>query len=103
MSSIKYVLKEFINSPKFFILFMINVSIGLTGFIVLESFKISFNENLEKRSKNILGSDLSVEGRFKLDTKKIEEIKKILKSDIFVTKLSLFSMVKTKKIVGLFI
>ena len=78
-------------------MFLINVSIGLTGFIVLESFKITFNENLNERSKNILGADISVEGRFKLNDQKILEIKKLLKAEKVVTKLSLFSMVKTTK------
>lgn len=58
---IKLAYKEIRNNSRFSIFFVINLTLGLVGFIALDSFKISIQEHLERNSKKILTADLSVQ------------------------------------------
>ena len=57
---IKLALKEIRNNSRFSLFFIINLTLGLIGFIALDSFKASIHQHLEQNSKNILTADLSV-------------------------------------------
>jgi putative ABC transport system permease protein len=70
------------------------MAIGLCGFIVLESFKTSFNSSLERRSKNILGADVSVGGRLAMSEKKRQEVAKFLQAKEYVFVRNHFSMIR---------
>ncbi len=53
-------LKEIRNNARFSLFFILNLSLGLIGFIALDSFKTSIQQHLENNSKAILTADLSV-------------------------------------------
>ena len=57
---IKLALKEIRNNFHFSLFFIINLTLGLIGFIALDSFKTSIHHHLEQNSKNILTADISV-------------------------------------------
>ena len=57
---IRMALKEIRNNSRFSLFFVINLTLGLVGFIALDSFKTSIHRHLEQNSKNILTADLSV-------------------------------------------
>jgi putative ABC transport system permease protein len=58
--------KEITNNYKFSLFFVLNLSIGLIGFIALDSFKHSIDQHLENNSKAILTADVQISSRFPL-------------------------------------
>lgn len=58
--------KEITNNYKFSMFFVLNLSIGLIGFIALDSFKHSIDQHLENNSKSILTADVQISSRFPL-------------------------------------
>ena len=63
---IQLAIKEISNNYKFSIFFILNLSIGLIGFIALDSFKNSIDQHLDNNSKSILTSDVQISSRFPL-------------------------------------
>ncbi|MES2662425.1 MAG: FtsX-like permease family protein [Pseudomonadota bacterium] len=59
----RYMLKELRNSPRFALLFILNMSLGLLGFISLDAIKHSFDTQLQASAKTLLGADLSMSAR----------------------------------------
>ncbi|MDR0781782.1 MAG: hypothetical protein LBF16_14010 [Pseudomonadales bacterium] len=60
---LKLAWKEIRNNYKFSLFFVLNLSIGLIGFIALDSFKQSIDEHLQNNSKAILTADLQISSR----------------------------------------
>jgi putative ABC transport system permease protein len=58
--------KEITNNCKFSLFFVLNLSIGLIGFIALDSFKHSIDQHLQNNSKSILTADVQISSRFPL-------------------------------------
>lgn len=58
--------KEITNNYRFSLFFVLNLSIGLIGFIALDSFKHSIDLHLENNSKAILSADVQISSRFPL-------------------------------------
>ena len=52
--------KELLNHRRFSIFFILNLSLGLAGFIALDSFQVSLDRHLTRNSKSILGADISI-------------------------------------------
>ena len=63
---LKLAWKEIRNNFKFSLFFVLNLSIGLIGFIALDSFKQSIDEHLANNSKAILTADVQISSRFPL-------------------------------------
>jgi putative ABC transport system permease protein len=69
--------KEISNNYKFSLFFVLNLSIGLIGFIALDSFKQSIDLHLQNNSKSILTADVQISSSFPLtevETGMTEEI-----------------------------
>lgn len=60
---IRWIFRELRNNRRFSLIFILNLSLGLTGFLCLEAFKTSLNSALKANSKNFLSADLAVESR----------------------------------------
>ncbi len=58
--------KEITNNYKFSLFFVLNLSIGLIGFIALDSFKQSIDLHLQNNSKSILTADVQISSTFPL-------------------------------------
>jgi putative ABC transport system permease protein len=56
-------LKELFNHRRFSLFFIINLALGLAGFIALDSFQTSLDRHLTRNSKAILGADLAIIGQ----------------------------------------
>ena len=52
--------------------FILNLSLGLVGFLTLDAFKASVSQSLELRSKAILGADLALSARRSLTQKEMD-------------------------------
>ncbi len=74
----KIAFRELSNSKKFVLFFILNLSLGILGFLVLHSFKTSVNESLSARSRTLLASDVSVSSRKKLSDIQAKKVEKIL-------------------------
>ena len=52
--------REIINTPKFSLFFILNIALGLTGFIAVNALKASIDQSLAGKSREILGADITV-------------------------------------------
>jgi putative ABC transport system permease protein len=64
---LKLALKEIRNNPRFSWFFIVNLSLGLVGFIALNSFQISIQQHIANRSKTILSADLDIRSTYELE------------------------------------
>jgi putative ABC transport system permease protein len=74
-------LRELFNHRQFTILFSLNLSLGLSGFIALNSFRYSIEKSLSTRSKIVLGADLGLSSRHPLSKDILELASRSLPSD----------------------
>lgn len=94
MSLFKYILRELINNRRFSLLFILNLSIGLAGFIALDGYKVSLDQTIRSRSKILLGADLGMSARRPLKKKEVEVMTSLLGKDFEPTDITeVFSMV----------
>lgn len=77
----KWVTRELLRSWKFGLFFIFNLSLGLTGYVSLEAFKVSLQDNLRENSKAILSADLAVSVRRPFTDAEKNEIQKVMNSD----------------------
>ncbi|MDR3606108.1 MAG: FtsX-like permease family protein [Oligoflexia bacterium] len=63
---IKLAWREIINNKRFALFFVFNLTLGLLGFVILDSFKVAFDKSLDDRSRNLLSADLSISARRQL-------------------------------------
>lgn len=99
MITFKIAYREIKNNFKYWILFILNLAIGLLGFTFILLFRDNINYALELRSKNILSSDLAITGRRELEKDEKEEVSHYLESK-FLKKtkvVEIYSMGKTIK------
>lgn len=95
----KMIFRELRSSPRFLLFFVFNLALGLMGLTSIELFKSSFTQELEQKSKSILGSDLSVSSRISFSKEKLSIIKNHLPNDSKRVKtMSLFSMARSSQL-----
>ena len=86
--------KEITNNFKFSMFFVLNLGIGLIGFIALDSFQHSIDQHLQNNSKAILTADVQISSRFPLTTVETGLAENILNTDFEATdQISFMSMV----------
>lgn len=52
--------REIVNSKRFSLFFVLNLTLGLTGFIALDAFKFSVEKSIYDGSKSLIGADFQV-------------------------------------------
>lgn len=86
--------KEISNNYKFSLFFVLNLSIGLMGFIALDSFKHSIDQHLVNNSKAILTADVQISSRFPLTEVETDFAENLLGAPFVATdQISFLSMV----------
>ncbi len=65
---LKLAIKEIRNNPRFSWFFIFNLSLGLVGFIALNSFQVSIHQHISNRSRAILSADLDIRSTYELKT-----------------------------------
>lgn len=91
---LKLAKQEILGHKKFSLFFILNVSLGLIGFISLDGFKNSFRDHLKKNSKELLTADISVSARRMLKQQELDISAKVLPLESKKTSvISLYSMV----------
>jgi putative ABC transport system permease protein len=97
---LRLALKEILYHKRFSLLFIVNISLGLLGLVLVENFKYSFQDTLAAKSKLLLGADLAVRSRYLLSDEKKEGFYDLIKSNSVTGRyessvlISLFSMLK---------
>ena len=94
MSLFKYIFRELLNNKRFSLLFVLNLSMGLTGFIALDGFKASLDETIAQRSKTLLGADFGVSARRPILDSETDAVTKKVKNHEQSKMIEVFSMVK---------
>lgn len=56
----KLAYKEIRNNPRFSLFFILNLSLGLVGFIALNSFQVSISRHISNQSRAILSADIDI-------------------------------------------
>lgn len=92
----RWVFREFRNDASWVLLFVFCLSIGLFGFLLVESFKQGLEKSLNQQAKNFLSADFSVSSRRKISDEELVRIRAGLniKKESHLTEL--FSMLATK-------
>ena len=94
---IKFIFKELKSHPRFTLLFIINASIGLCGFVALDIFKYSLDATLKQHSKSILGADLALSARRPINQKERNIVLQETSSPILESKVvQMYSMISNK-------
>lgn len=63
---LRWIRRELLRSWKFGLFFIFNLSLGLTGYVSLEAFKVSLQDTLAQNSRAILSADVAVSARREL-------------------------------------
>ena len=95
---LRWALRELRNQPRTAVFFVLNLSLGLSGFIALNSFRSSLEDSLRQNAKNFLSADLSVSARRLLTANEKSILDQVLTAapEHKVTRLwEMFSMVST--------
>jgi putative ABC transport system permease protein len=62
------------NKTRFFSLFLLNLSLGLSGLVAVQGFRHAMEGHFESRSRDLMGADLEVSGRGELSDSTFQEI-----------------------------
>jgi len=95
---LRYALRELRNSPRFCLLFCLNMTLGLTGFIALDAMKRSFENKLQSSAKNMMAADLTVSARRALRPEESQSLQAALPNGTRQLELlNLYSMVTSAR------
>ena len=91
--SIRIALLEILHNKRFAFLFLLNLMIGLLGFVTLDGFKNSFRDQLQGSSKKLQTADLSVSARRPFTEPELASLRKITANRAIKSELTtLYSM-----------
>lgn len=73
---LKWALREIFHNWKTSLFFILNLSLGLIGFVTLNAFNVSLQTYLEENAKKLLGADLVVSSRREITADELEKIRR---------------------------
>lgn len=83
MLFVKFFWKEFRSDKSFNWFYILCLTLGLIGLLLVESFKVGVEEKISKNAKNFIASDLSISSRRSLELKEIQNIESYLEDKKF--------------------
>lgn len=94
LSLLRFLFSELIHSKRFVVLFLINLSLGLSSFIALEFLKTSVDTTVSTQSRNVLGADIGISSRRLITDEELASVESHFPEDRTSTPLiEMFSMV----------
>ncbi len=78
---LKYAAKELKSFPRYTLLFIVNIMIGLVGLAAIESFNSSIARQIRASSQEAAGGDLVISSRLPIDPEVRETIRSLLEGD----------------------
>ncbi|MBF0201507.1 MAG: ABC transporter permease [Desulfamplus sp.] len=89
----KMALREIIRNPGFALFFIVNLSVGLAGFIALHSFNHSIDNHLKQNLNEILGADIAVQASRPFSEEDIQVMDRVLGDGVMESRqVTFFSM-----------
>ena len=86
--------REIRHNRAFCLFYLINLSLGLLGFITIDSFKRSVKEQVSMESQKLLGADLAIRARRAFTSDELDQTKALLpKGTKSVEAVDFFSMI----------
>ena len=73
--------REIRNNRPFCIFYIVNLTLGLIGFISVDSFKQTLDQKVEAESKELLGADLAIRARREITTEELAAVRNVLPSN----------------------
>ena len=73
--------REIGNNRSFCIFYIINLALGLVGFLTVDSFKTSLEYKVEEESKTLLGADFAIRGRRPLTEKETNSVQSLIPAE----------------------
>lgn len=71
-------IKEMARSWKFSLSFILSLSLGLSGFLIIESYRDALRAALTLNSKNLLSADISVTARRQITAQELKLVRKVI-------------------------
>ncbi len=76
----RHAFREIRNNRRFCLFYFLNLSMGLLGFITIDSFKRSVKEQVSLESQKLLGADLAIRARREISTAELNQTSSLLPS-----------------------
>ncbi len=73
--------REIRNNRSFCLFYVVNLALGLVGFLTVDSFKSSLDEKVREESKLLLGADLAIRARRDLTPEELQGVKGLLPTE----------------------
>ena len=73
-------LREIRNNRSFSIFYSLNLTLGLIGFVSVDSFRHSIDERIVAESKELLGADLAIRARREITDEELASVRSALPS-----------------------
>lgn len=97
MKIFKYIFAEIKNNHRFSLLFVLNVALGLSGYVAIDGFQNSIDQTLEKKSRDVLGADLALSARREITDAEKKIVKSLAQTPVESTEtIELFTMVSAE-------
>lgn len=94
---IKMALKELRNQPRLSLLFALSLAVGLSAFLIVDSFRIGVDKSLNSRAKNILAADIGFGARRFLNDSEVKAASALIPGiQDSTSTIESFSMLATK-------
>lgn len=77
----RFLFRGLYHQPRFYIFFILNLAIGLSGLLTLRQLSSSLDQSIRLNSKSLLAADVAVSVRRVLTSDELEKIKAFLPSD----------------------
>lgn len=98
MLAIRQAFKELMAEKRFALLFLLNLSLGLSGLVSMEAFRASLTASLAENAQALLGADLALSGRRALNEGEKKALGELsARAEARTELVETFSMVRTPK------
>lgn len=95
--SFKFSLKDLIHQKRVYLFLVLNLFIGTFGFLTVQIFQSSLQNDLASRAQNMLGADFSISANRLFKDKDIKEFEKYISYDQKTSVIEFFAMLKSKE------
>jgi putative ABC transport system permease protein len=75
---LRWALREIYHNWKASLVFILNLSLGLTGFVTLDAFNVTLKKYLNENSKKILSADIGISARRQITDEELKTTRKII-------------------------
>lgn len=91
----KMALREIKKISRFHFFFLISLSLGMTGIIIVKNFKFSIEKTINQKSKKFLGADLALSLITPFNEEDLKKVKSLFKEEVQVSEsIELLTMIK---------